>query len=277
MDKAIEEARGFFKDNDYLLNFYNDSIETYSKVKNHLTLHNFSCNIRELLREKLSLDAPDKEIIDCSWFSGNYNKEGKPTRRGRIRYYLLGGIGDEKLEELSVKDELDIIEDKYIEKLDKLSEYTHITEQKFYLSEEERNKQFCEILNMLIDVQKFIYDSKEKIYEKVESYLYKDIRSYFYNNMPDELDVLSTHTRVEDIFIEMHSMDIDNQCIYIHLYIGLNVNLQYGSDSDVLHGDGFVYNDNYNAPCNIKINVNDFKIEEYKHLPVNTDSFYREC
>ena len=55
IENKITEARKFFEDDSYLLDFYNSAIECYEKSDSPLKINNFACNIRELLREKMAL------------------------------------------------------------------------------------------------------------------------------------------------------------------------------------------------------------------------------
>ena len=102
IENKITEARKFFEDDSYLLDFYNSAIECYEKSDSPLKINNFACNIRELLREKMALVAPDNIVADCSWCKGQkyLDTENKPTRRARIRYCLLSNMPDSTVEEI---------------------------------------------------------------------------------------------------------------------------------------------------------------------------------
>ena len=137
LSSIIAEARIFFEDNSFFSDVYDSAIKSYEDSSNPLRLSNFACNIRELLREKMSLNAPDKEILLCNWCKDNYlGKDGKPTRKARIRYYLLSNMDDKALDNI-FQEKIKDIENDYIKKIDELSKYTHITEKTFYISQKE--------------------------------------------------------------------------------------------------------------------------------------------
>lgn len=72
----------------------------------------------------------------------------------------------------------------------------------------------------------------------------QDIASLLTNeiieNLPDELDQLSSHTRVEDVSdVDIDQIVIDGKSIHVEGSGVVNVELQFGSDSDQNSDDGF--------------------------------------
>ncbi|MDD6658168.1 MAG: hypothetical protein PUE95_12890, partial [Lachnospiraceae bacterium] len=56
---------------------------------------------------------------------------------------------------------------------------------------------------------------------------------YFGDNFPDELDELSTHTRLEEVYIEsITDIHLDEKMIEVTGEASLSVSLQYGSDRE---------------------------------------------
>jgi hypothetical protein len=89
--------------------------------------------------------------------------------------------------------------------------------------------------------------------------------------IPDELDVLSTHTRIEEISdLEIDSTEIKEECIRLQGNGVVEVSLQYGSDSEA-EEDG-EYCDDFPFEFDIKINKY-FNIEDAEYT-FDTDSFY---
>jgi hypothetical protein len=81
--------------------------------------------------------------------------------------------------------------------------------------------------------------------------------------IPDELDALSTHTRLEEITeIEIDSLEIKDEYIYVQGNGVLEVSLQFGSDSE--SEDDEDYFDEY--PFKFKLQLNkEFKIEDSEY------------
>ena len=77
--------------------------------------------------------------------------------------------------------------------------------------------------------------SKEIEYDNIDSY----ILEYLQENVPDEIDALSTHTYIEDVdSVEITSLKICNDKQLIKGNASVNVLLQYGSDTDIRKNDG---------------------------------------
>ncbi len=277
IDNKISEARKFFEEDSYLLDFYDSAIECYEKSDFPLKINNFACNIRELLREKMALVASDEDVSQCEWCKGNkyLDENNKPTRRARIRYYLLLNMPDISVEKI-FKEKIEEIEDEYMKQIRELSIYTHVTKAIFYSTTSERDIKFCEILNLLSDILSFIETSKKMTTTEIEKFLYDDISNHVYNDYLDsELDLLSTHTSVDDVLIKEFSIeDITNDFIYIMGTAELDTCLQYGSYSEFCRGEGAVFNMSFDLDFSVKINITDFDDKEYKYESVNTDKFY---
>lgn len=229
-----------------------------------------------MLREKLARDAPDDDVIKCSWCDSNYlDNDGKPTRKARLRYYLLYSMDNTTVDERFQKKITDI-EKEYGKQINKLSKYTHVTENVFYMSESEKDHQFYEVIDLLAYIIDFLAASEKMTYREIESFLYDDISDHVYHDYLDsELDVLSTHTRIENVNgIEFEITDIDKDYIYIEGTAELEVNLQNGSDSEMERGDGFAFDMTFYLDFSVKIDISNLNEKEYIYEPVNTDKFY---
>lgn len=277
IDNTISEARKFFEDDSYLLDFYNSAIECYEKSDSPLKINNFACNIRELLREKMSLVAPDNTVVNCTWCKGQkyLDNESKPTRRARIRYYLLSNMPDSTVEEI-FKEKIEEIENDYSSQIKQLSIYTHVTKEVFYKTQDECDLKFSEILNLLSDIIGLIETSKKMTTNEIENFLYEDISNHIYNDSIDpELDLLSNHTYVEGISDLNFSISaIDENYIYIEGTATLDTCLQYGSYSEMRRGDGASFDMSFDLDFSVQINIINFDDKEYHYDTVNTDDFY---
>lgn len=95
---------------------------------------------------------------------------------------------------------------------------------------------------------------------------------YLLDNVPDELDALSTHTILEGISdVEIDSEDSCGEVITVKGKATIEVELNYGSDYDRRVGDGDSQNDYYafvfiTSITDDKITSGDFKF--------NLDHFY---
>jgi hypothetical protein len=102
--------------------------------------------------------------------------------------------------------------------------------------------------------------SKSIEYDGLSQIIFNDL----YNQaMPNELDVLSTHTHLEEITeIEIDSVEIKDESIYIQGNGVIEVSLQFGSDSESRDDDDLF--DEY--PFDFKLQLNKkFEIEDSEY------------
>lgn len=98
------------------------------------------------------------------------------------------------------------------------------------------------------------------------------IMEYLIDNFPDELDELSTHTSIEEVYIEqIYNISIDN-VIHLDGDATICVILQYGSDSDSDDEDDDESTMSFPMDFSVVINWNE-TIEELAYN-INTESFY---
>lgn len=115
---------------------------------------------------------------------------------------------------------------------------------------------------------------KKLEFDEIEQLLFQDML----NNIPDELDQLSTHTVLDEIFnIDIDEITISEDSIFVKGDGTISVNLDYGSDSDDLIADGYATCDSYPFTFTTKLNFNSasksFEIED-TDIDVDTSSFY---
>jgi hypothetical protein len=105
-----------------------------------------------------------------------------------------------------------------------------------------------------------------------------ELLNSFMDSMPDELDMLSTHTTIEEITdVDIDEINIDNQYVFVKGAGVVNVLLQYGSDGDQDRDDGFKTYDSYSFNFDVTmeyIKNKGFEIIELNDIDINTSSFY---
>jgi len=104
------------------------------------------------------------------------------------------------------------------------------------------------------------------------------LEMYMVDDFPNELDELSTHTRIEEVAdIEIDEISIEGKTIFINGAGVVNVSLQFGSDGDQDRDDGFKKHDRYPFEFEISFEYDEakeLKITEVSKLEVDTSSFY---
>lgn len=117
---------------------------------------------------------------------------------------------------------------------------------------------------------------KEKKLEiaEIESLLFNAL----INRLPSELDELSTHTRIDEITeIDIDEISINGHAIFVKGDGVVSVELQIGSDGDLVRGDGLESHESFpfDFEITLEYNVNKgLEISEVDKFYVDTSSFY---
>lgn len=99
---------------------------------------------------------------------------------------------------------------------------------------------------------------------------------YFEEDFPSELDELSTHTRLDSIdVVAIDSIKVYGQDIVIKCNGQVNVQLQYGSDSEQEGKTPMVMSFPFEFEGTVTWEGNDYFVNEVDNLKINTDEFYR--
>ena len=94
-----------------------------------------------------------------------------------------------------------------------------------------------------------IYDAN---LDELEIIIETDIR----NDMPSDLDSLSTHTYIDSVYnIQLSSKEIKSNIAFLEGTGTVSVELQFGSDGDKKHGDGFTDTMDFNFSFQIEFDL----------------------
>jgi hypothetical protein len=248
--------------------------------ENTLRFNNFAYSIRELSRHILYSLAPNKEVLECSWYRNKITgKTNGITRGQRIKYAIQGGLNDQILNN-------QVIDINYINKaqsslvasIELLSKYTHINVETFELNESEINKLVMEVVSSLKLFLQTITETRKYIISKIEDKLTDEIIEHSIWEISDGVDILSTHHNIEAIHVGNYFIKkIGAKELKISANGDVNVRLQYGSNGDLRRGDGaemnmsFPFKSLLNAKFIKKIQFSKIEVDSFN---VNTDSFY---
>lgn len=95
------------------------------------------------------------------------------------------------------------------------------------------------------------------------------------NDLPSELDTLSTHTAVDEVSdVEFTRVYLAPGSISLAGHCNIGVNLQYGSNSDVEGGEGHVSDDSF--PAEFELEMNGDLVVQNSEINIDTSSFYGE-
>lgn len=231
-----------------------------------------SC-FREILTYQLDMFAPHDDVQKSSWYVQDPTAV-KATRPQRIRYAVSAGLPDTTLNEIGV-DELyspKELRDLYNE----ASKYTHVRPGRLGHSDEEAERFVVDGIGSLKDFLFEIDDIRDQVRQHLKNSISEHTIQEFIGTVIDELDILSTHTRVEGLPMidEWHVESIGHTYVQIEVLGEVEVELNYGSGGDRRRGDGATLYDAFPYNMTIQCPVEKIKNLETVNVNVDTSSWY---
>jgi hypothetical protein len=236
---------------DFERGVYDAAFKSFSQLDNPLRVNNYATALRELGRIHLEAQAPDERIKQCAWFEQKYNELNKPVieRAQRIKYAVQGELEDEFVKE-TLGIEIEETVKAYTKLVSRLSSFTHITPERFGISEEEADELAEEASDVFENVFTLIEERRDETRSAAESEAQDALRDVLYGEVNEELDRLSTHSSVTGVDLYgFNIVSMDSKKIRYSGHGNVDVRLQYGSDSDVKRDDGHVSSDSYPLTC----------------------------
>lgn len=238
---------------------------------NPIRYNSFAVSFRELVRHIFYELAPNEEVKNCDWYVENDNVLNGITKAQRIEYAVRGGLSDDFVSDELVID-LRVLTKKILKSLETLNKYTHIEEEVFQVSESEGDKIVNKSMNALMDFFNAINDLKYDLINRYEKILFDIVEKTFYDETFNEIDILSTHYRIEGIVLDNIEIEnINSSEIYIQISGTVEIEHQYGSDRDVRDGNGDILFNSYPfhilnkidvlEPLEVFIDPNDIEID----------------
>lgn len=219
------------------LSLYEAALRNLSDTDNQLRFNNFSYAMRELSRHFLYRLAPDAEVVKCPWYKNITKVEGKLARSERAAYAVHGGLSEEYVGETLGLD-IDEMNKRLKIAIDGLSKYTHIQEDVFGLPAEqvealaqETTESFAGLFNT---IQHCHNDIVYKLHEAIDNAAVEEVL----RETIQDIDELATHHFIDEICVTETSIRITHDKIHFSVAGMVEVELQYGSNSDWRKGDG---------------------------------------
>lgn len=279
MDKQLENSIApHFKTN-FEKDLFKAAIANLDDNNNVLSLNNFSYAIRELVRNFLSRLAPDEQVKRAPWYTPFINQDGKEsiTRKQRMHYAIHGWLTEEFLKNRLSLDVTDSIDDLNTS-INNMSKYTHINAETFNIPGATKT---IESLDMLGDLLRFLMDIEEckgKVRNAIITDFSERIGNSFSIETFDDIDILSTHSSIEDFGIGGYTLKELGETIEVEAYGQVHTRLQIGSNSDLLNDDGFVTNMDFpfTATCIADIhNVSGDIQYSDPEIQIDTDKYFQ--
>ena len=270
-----------------LLGFEKDlflaSLNNLSDKGNPLRFNNFAYCMREIITLILARYSSDDDILKCCWYKNETNKEDGVTRAQRVKYSIQGGFNDLRvfeILELDEDDDKDFIKDtlkSFTKLFRELNEHTHLREKRFNIGDELCESLAFQVLGVMKEILMLIEDLRVQIKSHIEGEIDDALISEIVTTTFNELDILSTHTMVDDSELDSFYVEtISSEYVEVKGYGTVYCDLQYGSGSDMRNGIGASISQSFPYNFTIHAKLNDLHNLELggAGIEVDTDSWY---
>lgn len=251
------------------------------KVMNKLRFNNFAYSIRELSRHILYRIAPDKDIKLCTWYkpTKNINGDSVISRADRINYAIHGGFDNNVLAVMDLKSSIEQARKTMLDSIDALNKYTHVNENTFDVPESEVETLVDKVISSFNGFVDIMSNIRRKVISHLETEINHEILIATLYETYSEIDILSTHSSIENYYIDSILVDdITSQDVSFTINGTVDVRLQYGSDGDQRRDDGYVTNMSFPfraaVSAEIKTSLKKFHLDGGIHFEVDTDEYY---
>lgn len=237
------------------------SLRNYCSHGNPLRFNNFAFAMRELVTNILNRKAPEMDVVSAPWYT-QVSPERKVTRKQQLKYCAQKHIPDNVISDKTL-DKIKEKTKKYNQEYMTFNKYTHITEK--YFNNESKAvfnevKQLIELTSKAYD----IFDELENVMsEEVLESIDAEIREITSDNIPDEVDILSSCTHVnnsETTGIRLITMT--NEFLYFLIEGTIYITRQYGKGEEF-----YASGDHYPFWFAVSVSAQDFS--SVKPLNVN--------
>lgn len=236
----------------------------------------FALLMRELLRIVMERQSPNQFVFQAAWCHGSpwvYTKPNSTkkelTRRSRYRYAMTGPLSDELLKrypQLDCKSEITDL----ISLVDQLSKFAHISDGTHTLTPTQSADFLHKVECNMEDFAKKFIELRHQVKGIVGELVDDELNRHVCDAIPQELDELSSGTRVEEVSIQ-HLQDFDFRSGSPSLSGSgsAEIELNYGGRGD----DHFSAPDSYPLKFSVFIDPQTLGVS-VESINVDTTSFY---
>ncbi|MEB0043419.1 hypothetical protein [Pseudomonas sp. MH10] len=244
--------------NEFHHSLYAAALRNLEDVDNKLRFNNFAYALRELTSSILTQRAPKAEVLQCSWYKNEILRPDVKygvTKIQHARYVVQGGLSDEYVAnelKLDLSPERKAIRDSLTE----LSKYTHVGETTFNLPNHEVEVLVEKSLDALRSLGLAMVNCHSLIahslFEAIEDQAIHEVVS----DSLEALDSVAHHYSLEHVSVNFSRVErITHDTVHLVAAGFIDVQLQWGSNSDVRRGDGHLQDDSFEFRCKLSCSV----------------------
>lgn len=275
VDQAKLDLLNLVPSDRFLKKLCKGAIQTGRDKANPIRGNLVASALRELATHILHSLAPEDEVRRCVWFE--QAKDTKTVTRGqRARYIVQAGLPNDFVTE-KLKVDAAAMAKPLLNAMDTLHKATHVKPETVVHKGSAVRDMLFEVLSELHILLEEAQQARHAIKHAVATALHNAVFESLILETIQELDELSTHTRVDGHWIETITVRrLDATLIDYRITGEVEVDLQYGSNSDVDNDIGMRSDDSY--PYRAKVTAEAAKPldinAETIQLAVDTSSFY---
>lgn len=222
---------------------------------NVLHATNFSNAFRELTRNVLDELAPEKEIGACPWFVPDKTSKTGFTRRHRAYYVIHGGLAPDFATDMlgiDVTSEAKAM----VKAIEKLNKYVHVNEDTLEVDPSEVSSISSDAIAALADVLECAQDCRETLRRMLEGRVHTALLQEAVRETIDDIDIVATHHTIEGVSVEeVQLINVSGTVVTLAVTGTVDVELQWGSSSDLRRGDGAVMDESFPLACEFTSSV----------------------
>lgn len=200
--------------------------------------------LREAIGHVLHNLAPDEAVRACVWFVQATDTK-TVTRQQRASYIVKAGLPDDFVSDtlgIDVRDYTNPL----IKVMDRLNKATHVRADTILAKGWKIRAMIQDVLLGLDQLLQAANANREAVTDAVADAMQEAVFEKLISETIDELDELSTHTTVDGHNIDsVNVTKLDSHEISYRVEGEVEVELQYGSSSDIRNDIGHVQNDSY--------------------------------
>lgn len=251
MTKFILERLG----TDFERRLFAAVISNSSDPQNPLRANNFAYAMRELSRHVLHRLAPDKEVLNCTWYKNETQKDKGITRAQRAAYAIRGGLDKQYLEGTLEIDGA-AIQLRLVKAINKLNKLTHVEEGSFNLPEQEFELLEKETIEAFEGFIRTIDICKKQVVDALWEHIDSSVVDEGLRETIGAIDELASHHYIDEIYTDKVLVtSVTSESVNFVATGSIGCELQWGSNSDIRKGDGAIIPESFKFRCELKSDI----------------------
>lgn len=258
--------------NDFERLLVRGALRVAGDAENPIRGNMFAGAFRELLTSMLHRLAPDEDVQACCWFEQASNTNG-PTRAQRAKFTAHGGLPDDLIEGAGY--DVGSLVRPIVESIKRRNGYVHVRPGRVLVDEAAITQLRDDILAALQDLDEALRICRDAVAEVVREEVDAAAIGSLTEEVLDEVDILSTRHQVEHVeYDDFEVSRIGSSAVELIAKGYLEIELQYGSMSDLRRGDGAKMNVDFPFAVTLTALISDMKQLFVAKREVDTSSWY---